>query len=383
MHGPFKVNKKPNMNYTPITIIAALMLISGCNTGQKETGDTSRTVSVEKDNHFTNLFMDNSGGFTGGDGTYSVALPDGRTAWIFGDTFIGGVNPDNSRQHQDPIYIRNSVVVQDGDSLHTLYNMINGKRASFAIPPAVLEEGSGVTEDSVWFWPGDGYVEQDYLVLFFSEFIKTGDDMWGFGWNGTWIGKYSLPGLEQQSLEKIVAGDQTNIHFGHAILEEKEYIYIYGGGDKRPHAARFLKGNVNGPWEYFDGEGWSKDLEDAKAMGDIDGSEQFSVLNLNETYILVTQMGGISNEICSFTAATPFGPWGNRQKLYTTPLPDTTHNLFTYNAVAHPQFIENNRLLVSYNTNSYELADHFRDATIYRPRFIRVPLEAIDLSIND
>lgn len=371
------------MNYTPIIIIAVMLLIPGCNAGQKETSRTGRTGSVHADDHFTGLFMGECGGFTGSDGTYSVELPDRRTAWIFGDTFIGGVNPDNTRQRQDPIYIRNSVVVQDGNSLNTLYNIIDGKRASFAIPPVVLEEGSRVTEDSVWFWPGDGYVKKDHLVLFFSEFIKTGNDMWGFGWNGTWVGKYSLPGLEEQSLKKIIPGDRTNIHFGHAVLEDNQHIYVYGGGDKRPHVARFERAKANGPWEYFNGEGWSEDLGDAKMMADINGSEQFSVLKIKDTYILVTQMGGISNEICSFTAATPYGPWGNRQTLYTTPLPDSAHNLFTYNAVAHPQFIENNTLLISYNTNSYELADHFRDATIYRPRFIRVPLQMIDQSLND
>lgn len=366
------------MKFIPITIITVVILTAGCNAGQKETSESGRTGIVQTDDQFTNLFMGNSGGFTGGDGTYSVALPGGRTAWIFGDTFIGGVNPDNTRQHQDPIYIRNSVVVQDGDSLQTLYNIINGKRASFAIPPVVLEEGNGVTEDSVWFWPGDGYVEENQLVLFFSEFIKTGNDMWGFGWNGTWIGKYSLPGLKEESLEKIIQGGEPDIHFGHAVLELEDHIYIYGGGDKKPHVARFDRGRVNGPWEYFDGDGWSTNLGDAKMMADINGSEQFSVLKINDTYIMITQMGGISNEICSFTATTPYGAWGNRQKLYTTPLPDSAHNLFTYNAVAHPQFLENNTLLISYNTNSYELADHFIDATIYRPRFVRVPLQMIN-----
>src|SRR5207244_1521048 len=31
-------------------------------------------------------------GWTGADGTYSVPLPDGRTAWLFSDTFLGPVN---------------------------------------------------------------------------------------------------------------------------------------------------------------------------------------------------------------------------------------------------------------------------------------------------
>ncbi len=377
-----KKNKNMNMNYTPITIIAAVLLISGCNAGQKETNETGRTGSVHADDHFTGLFMGECGGFTGSDGTYSVLLPDGRTAWIFGDTFIGGVNPDNTRQQQDPIYIRNSVVVQDGDSLRTLYKNINGRRASFAIPPVVLDEGSGVTEDSVWFWPGDGYVGDNQLILFFSEFIKTGDDMWGFGWNGTWVGTYSLPGLEEIALKKIIPGEQTNIHFGHAVLEDKDHIYVYGGGEKKPHAARFRRGDVSGQWEFFTGMEWSSDISQSAPMGEINGSEQFSVLKTDARYVLVTQMNGMNGDISAFTADTPYGPWTNKQTLYSPPLPDSAHNLFTYNALAHPQFTENGMLLISYNTNSYELADHFRDATIYRPRFIRVPINLIDSTLS-
>jgi hypothetical protein len=364
------------------TAIAATLLISGCNAVQEDKSESGLDSRVHADDHFTGLFMGECGGFTGSDGTYSVLLPDGRTAWIFGDTFIGGVNPDNTRQHQDPIYIRNSVVVQDGDSLRTLFNIINGKRASFAIPPMVLEEDNGVTEDSVWFWPGDGYIQGDQLKLFFSEFIKTGDDMWGFGWNGTWVGSYSLPGLEEINLVRIISGDKTDVHFGHAVLEDKEHIYVYGGGNKQPHVARFTRGDVPGQWEFYTGMGWSNDITQSAPMAEINGSEQFSVLKIESRYILVTQMNGINGDICSFTSDTPYGPWTNKQSLYTPPLPDSAHNLFTYNALAHPQFLENEMLLISYNTNSYELADHFRDATIYRPRFIRAPLNLIDTTLS-
>ena len=37
-------------------------------------------------------------------------------------------------------------------------------------------------------------------------------------------------------------------------------------------------------------------------------------------------------------------------------------------------------LLVSYNMNSMRLLDLYRNTGIYRPRFIRIPLEMIDPS---
>jgi len=362
------------------TIFAGMLLaalpFTGCRNAGYGTGDTEGIDSVVVDTAFTELFKGDAGGLTGADGTYSVLLPDGRTAWIFGDSFIEGVNPDNTRERQDPIYIRNSVVLQDGDKLTTLYQHVDGRRASFAIHPASLR-GKQFREDSVWFWPGDGYVEEDHLNIFFSEFVQADTGMWGFDWRGTWLASYSLPDLEQTRIIQLFDRSETNIHFGHAVLEEESYIYVYGAGEGKPCAARFRKEAVTDPWEFYDGSGWQDDIGQAASMGDMHGSEQFSVLKLEDTYVLITQMGGISDRICSYTAESPVGPWGNRQLLYTTPLPDSTDNLFTYNAVAHPQFNEDQMLLISYNTNSKSLEDHFRNASIYRPRFIRVPFNMI------
>lgn len=429
------------MRLTGYILTWLALLLLGCNrTGTKQAEGVTLD-SVVADTWFTNLFMGDIGGFTGSDGTYSVQLPDGRTAWIFGDTFIDGVNPDNTRKHQDPMYVRNSIVLQDGDSLRTLYNIVDGRNASFAIPPVVTENLNGVTEDSVWFWPGDGYIHEDQLRIFFSEFAQVDTGMWGFEWRGTWLGSYALPGLDQKELVKLRDNSETNIHFGHAVCEDAPYIYVYGAGNGKPHAARFRRGEVKGAWEYFDGSGWQEEISKAAPMravgnanpggttgnagsqgtdsnsgseeavstadpvglsgnagstgtdsnrrpvdtendrvpaGTIDGSEQFSVFKLDERYVLLTQMGGLSGDIFSFTSETPAGPWDNRTKLYTTPLPDSAHNLFTYNALAHPQFTEEGMLLVSYNTNSHVLMDHFRDATIYRPRFVRIPLQWIE-----
>jgi len=347
-----------------------LLILASCNSSNRD---------VEPGTYFNDLFMGNCHGFTGGDGTYSVLLPDGRTAWIFGDTFIGGVNEDNTRRSQDPMYIRNSVVLQDGDSVRTLYQIRDGRNASFAIPSF---PGKQIPETERWLWPGDGFIENDLLKIFYSEFTQQDTGMWGFRWEGTWIGSYSLPDLEELELEKLYGRDHTPIHFGHAVHVDEHYTYVYGAGEEKyPYAARFLKGDVSRAWEFYDGSDWSNDIRQARPMEDINVSEQFSVFRLKDIYILLTQSGALGTDIFSYTSTTPYGPWSNAHLLYTTPLPDSAHNLFTYNALAHPQFIRNQKLLVSYNTNSTELADHFRDASIYRPRFIRVPLEKIDSTL--
>ena len=47
-----------------------------------------------------------------------------------------------------------------------------------------------------------------------------------------------------------------------------------------------------------------------------------------------------------------------------------------YNAKAHPHLSRPGELLISYNVNTFDFwGDFFRDADIYRPRFIRLKLE--------
>ena len=349
-----------------------------CNVQMDKTG--TQTGTPVPDTVFTSLFMGECYGFTGGDGTYSVPLPDGRIVWIFGDTFIGGVNEDNTRQLQDPKFIRNSVVVQDGDSVRTLFQTIDGQKASFAIPRT---DGKQESENDRWLWPGDGLIENGLLKIFYSEFTQQDTGMWGFRWEGTWIGSYSLPGLEELDLQKLYDRKDTPIHFGHAVFVDDTHTYVYGAGDiKNPYAARYPNGNVNGAWEFYTGGSWTNDITRAMPMDDIGISEQFSVFKLKNTCILLTQMGELGPDIYSFTSDTPYGPWDNKQLLYTIPLPDSAHNLITYNALAHPHLIRDHNLLVSYNTNSTELRDHYRDASIYRPRFVWVPLDRIDSTLN-
>jgi hypothetical protein len=46
--------------------------------------------------------------------------------------------------------------------------------------------------------------------------------------------------------------------------------------------------------------------------------------------------------------------------------------VFTYNAHEHPELRRGDRLLVTYNVNSFDFADDLRDVSIYRPRFVEV-----------
>jgi len=71
---------------------------------------------------------------------------------------------------------------------------------------------------------------------------------------------------------------------------------------------------------------------------------------------------------------SPVGPFGPPRILWHAPEPDLDPDIYTYNAKAHPHLSQPGELIVSYNVNTFDFADHFAHAGIYRPRFIRVRL---------
>ena len=51
--------------------------------------------------------------------------------------------------------------------------------------------------------------------------------------------------------------------------------------------------------------------------------------------------------------------------------------LFTYKAMAHPQFEKDGMIRVSYNVNTGVFEQQFSDETTYRPRFFWVEIDRI------
>jgi hypothetical protein len=331
-------------------------------------------LATEPDTAFNNQFRKDIGGWIAGDATYSIALPDGRTLWLFGDTFLGEVNPDSSIRSGARI-IRNSAVIQLGDSLRTLHGGTPSEPSDF-IPSRY--------PDSIWYWPEHGLVEDDTLRIFVGAFRETDNGTAGFNFAhaGNDIALLTYPGLEFISVTPVLAHAANDVLYGDRILVDTNYTYIYGRrsdpdpGIPYPHVARALNGTVGEQhWEFYDGSGWSADPDASVRINSFQVSQQYSVSTYRGKYILLTQDIWLSPKIYSFTAPSPTGPWSSKRILYTTP--ETTDEIFTYNAWVHPQFDRNGQMLVSYNVNG-DFWSVFDNVEIYRPRFIRIPYMNLD-----
>ncbi len=360
-----------------LTIAIAGLYLVACNTTPKTT-ENKASDKPYIDQKFIDFFARDCCGVTGADGFYSVPLPDGRVVWIFGDSFLGTVNPDGSRERRSPVFIRNAFAVQDEDSLRSLYQVIDGWESSLVIPHEA-KKGTEFSEDSLWYWPGDGFVENGKLKVFMTAFYQAEEGNWGFRWTGANLATFSLPDLDLEKIDHFDYPNDAEVHWGHAVCDDDlDYTYIYGAGDKFPYVARAPKGNILKPWEFYNGTKWVKDSRLAKPMTDFKGSEQFSVIKLKDKYVMLTQSGEfLASSLTSVTSDLPYTGWGNKRELYKLQPLNPVKDLFAYNPVAHPKFTENGELLVSYCVNSFNLDDLFADASKYRPVFIRVPIDMI------
>ncbi len=358
------------MKSTLTLLLLTALSLTACSDSAKKLKETDSA------RYYTEFFDRDGWGFTGGDATYSIPLPDGRTLWIFGDSFMGTVEEDGTRIRQDPMYIRNAIVVEDGDSTYTLFNGDQLSPKTLITPQEVLDNPA-VTEDSLWYWPGDGYIERDEVILFLSKFRQSEPGMWGFEWRNTAIAFLDVKSLNVKEVIDLSESVHKGVHFGHAVYEDEQMVYLYGLKEGIPYGARYPRGEVRATWEYYSVQGWKEQPAELKPILDRKISEQFTVFKYRGRYLLVTQETGLMDDILLFSAAEPFGWSINTEKhIHTINKPFAEDRIFTYNTILHPQIGDTSKMFVlSYNTNTHRLADHFENAEIYRPRFISLPVQ--------
>ncbi|HRF32672.1 MAG TPA: DUF5005 domain-containing protein [Cyclobacteriaceae bacterium] len=354
-----------------IFLLFVTILILSCEDPNQEvidTGEPEEPILCEqsicwdnkfyvcRDSTYIKLFTRNKG-WTGGDATYSVNLKNGKTLWMFGDSFIDQVSANRSR----PSFrlINNCLVLQDGNNLTTYHKGTTVNPKAFAKPP----------EETDWYWPGDATVADGKIYLFMHGFSTGGGGAWDFFRTSIDLLTLNLETLEIENNSRLF--DDPSVSWGAAILEDTDYTYVYGvrsdQAGKRLLVAR-SNANLTDTWEYFTGSGWSLQPEDATEI--YSGvSEQFSIFKRDNVYYFVTQHNIFGKQIYILNSSAPQGPFEDRRVMYCTP--ETGGNIFTYNAFVHDH-IYNDSLLVSYNVNSFDYTDLLKSADNYRPYFVKV-----------
>ncbi|MFF5496505.1 DUF4185 domain-containing protein [Streptomyces aquilus] len=335
--------------------------------------------------------------WTGGDGTHSVRLPDGRVLWLFSDTYLGQVyappNPVGEsyawRDTAAPLVRNSAVLMRDGRLESTL--------------PAPLFPDPAPNQ---WRWPVAARVEprspgSSKQVLRVLLWVRTAAAApWIYGTpTATEVATLSLPDLRVESIVKVldqqlVPDPSRRVLFGTTLAEEGGWTYVFGGDDgqaaSRPvssaYAARVPDGRLGEPgaWQYWDGSGWRAGAGPAAVLGDerrrTGVGSAFSVVRADGTYVLFTMAAGTAGltTVTSYWSCAPSGPWHGPTKDFTPALPQG--QVAAYNPQVHPA-LGGGRLVLSYDVNWLDpaaaAAQLNRNVSLYRPRFVTLRLKPV------
>lgn len=332
------------------------------------TSSLASSITATSATYFDSLFTRYTAGqWTGGDVAYSHLLPDGRSMWLWGDSFVDTVYADRHRPYD--AFIHNSIVLTNPQGLFT--TLYNGTKKL----PKPYFNG----KDPYYYWPNCAFLAkgetQAYTML--TQVKATGQGgTFGFTVTGNAFGIIALPGMKLQKI--TVMPTNTKVDWASATYEEGDYAYIYGAegtttfpNTKYMHVMRTSRSRPFAKTEFYTGTGWSTDT--AKSARMLDGvSESYSVFKSGSKYYVLSQEGILlSSKIYLWDAASSVGPFTNKRLLYTTP--QTKGNIITYNATAHTEFTNaSGDLLVGYCINSLNGKDIYTNADNYRPYFVWV-----------
>lgn len=334
--------------------------------------------------------------WTGGDGTHSVRLPDGRLLWLFSDTYLGQVyappNPVGEsypwRDTTAPLVRNAAVLMRDGRLESTL--------------PAPLFPDPAPNQ---WRWPVAARVEprapgSDEQVVRVLLWVRTaGQSPWIYGMpTATEVATLSLPDLRVESVVKVfdqqlVPDPSRRVLFGTTLVAEDGWTYVYGGDDgqaaSRPvssaYVARVPEGRLGEPaaWQYWNGSTWASGGRPAAVLGDVERrtgvGSAFSVVREGGTYVLFTMAAGTAGltTVTSYWACSPSGPWHGPTRDFSPALPDG--DVAAYNPQVHTELGGDGRLVLSYDVNWLEptaaATQLNRNVSLYRPRFVTLRLK--------
>lgn len=350
-------------------------------------------------------------GWIGGDGAATVPLPDGRVLWLFGDSGVGRV--EEGKYAPGSTLVNNAVAIHDAsptppgtDAVRFAWGAPapDGKQTALVVP----------TRPSEWYWPAGGgavfHQNGPRLVLFMARLFRpreSDNSVWNFEGRGSDLLWIENPGPDPRTWKPEIfptpgavgadlAPPARRIGWGASVWTREARLaaelYVFGVDTTDPLNKKAVLATVNAgeardaaKWRFWAAGSpgrWSADLADASAVAE-NVMDEFSVSVVGgergapARFVMVYSEPMLGRHILARSAPHVTGPWGPPVALYTCPEPDDDRRLMVYSAKAHPELSRPGELLVSYCVNSSDFWHMLSDASIYRPRFVRVPLSAL------
>jgi hypothetical protein len=338
----------------------------------------AKVASVQPDQALDtkwSTYVTSDAGWTGGDSVYTYALPGEGTLYTYADSFVGGVTDD--RRKVKLIY-HNLFVVDEPSGMR----LVMGGTASDPQPLLAAPYGKD-------FYLGLGGIVQDGVFQeIFMERDQVGPGSLDNVPIGSVIATFSLPGL---ALERVASVPDTTgaVAWGSYVHRFGGWTYVYGAtawaSVDHAYVARVAGDDLQGPWTYWDGSGWTSDPSRVAPIAD-DVQTEFGVAHADGMYELVTSRGGALSPIADvWFGCSPVGPWTNRVQLTLSsevgPAAAATwgdSQVYVYDAMVQQDLTaaDGAQLVVSYDRNDLQLPAVMAHASIYQPSYLDVSFSA-------
>jgi hypothetical protein len=364
----------------------------------------------------------------GADAAYSVPLSEGRTLWLFGDTFVG----DSRRTAQ---LVHNSIGLQDGPD-PTTATLVPHFGGGAGDPQPFFGAPAGS-----WLWPIAGARTPLGVVVFFMRVrsarpdLPTVIDAWRdagsmyffevFDWAAALIENPEEP-VASWSVRMLPTPPAVDrVMPGAGVVVDGDHLYAYGWRDghalragvirrrpryrgfRRPRLAYLVRWPVSQipdgllEPEWWCGEDWSADASRAAPVIDSPATE-FTVHRDGDGFVLteatawlrgvdgvpalralrilkrlpkwsraLTVLGLLKVSVSTRRAPALHGPWSDPVRAFT---PKVARDVHVYAGKGHPQLDGGGDLVCTYAQIALTCDRTLDDDTLYYPRFVRVDL---------
>ena len=313
--------------------------------------------------------------WTGGAPVQSVALPDGRIAWSFGNTYLGTVAKNKSRAADTPT-VHSSWVIQDRKTGAMTTKLGAGNTDFYPSP----------VPGGAFYEPAGAVVENGklYQLLWLTADYNNPARID--------IATIALPSFTLESITTTKFIDTNTVQtspqlyptvWGGAVVQDAKYTYVYGTENtyadfaNYAHIARVPRGQfATGTPEYWSGTGWdaTTPITSARIFGGTTfGGVHFTATNNAGGLRIVAQGYGVGTsayDVMMWTAKQPQGPYTSKFVYTIKKEPgDNGCCALDYYPMEVPAYESGAKsLVVGYLDEGG--TDHTSNVRLYRPRFL-------------
>jgi len=352
-----------------LTVLTLLCFASACrkepvknDINQSAVQYSTAAIHATESAYWDSVFTRYGNGWTGGDVAASYKLPDGRSLWLWGDSFLDTVYANRQRPVVGFIHNQLTTTNNSGGKFTTYYG---GTKRN----PLPYFQASG--DD--FYWPCFTFMSNNNANTYvFLDRVETfGNGAFDFKVTGVDIAVLNYPDL---SVKKIIPFTRDTVvnWSGDAFESSDGFVYLFGVEstkyNKFVHVARTSKAN---PLDvvYWNGSAWTTNADSSvRVLGGV--SQGFSFFQYKGKQYFLSQENLLGPNIYIWNAASPVGPFTKKRLVYTTPQKVGSFKVWTYNAKAHPELSVGDSLLVGYCTNAQTTNGLYKNADTYRPYFV-------------